>query len=164
MTSRRKRNLSDAKIQHILTTIPLWWIRRGIFWKNECLDDHVVLNLTAPFLGKGRNITCDNFFTSTNLAKLLSSKKTSIVGTVNRIGSEIPKVIKTKKQFLYSSTFSKSDNIQMEERSYPSQLNIIMGLNLASMTSIKWLGFILLWHHAEDGLFKSSTTSSACQL
>ena len=74
----------------------LWWIRRGIFWKNERLDDHVVLNLTAPFLGKGRNITCDNFFTSTNLAKLLSSKKTTIVGTVNRIGSEIPKVIKKR--------------------------------------------------------------------
>ena len=49
---------------------------------------------------------------------------------------------------------------QMEERSYPSQLNIIMLLYLASMTSIKWLGFILLWYHAEDGLFKSSTTSS----
>ena len=79
--------------------------------QNERLADHVVLKLTDPFLGKGRNITCDNFFTSTNLAKTLSSKKTTIVGTVNRIRREIPKSIKTKKQALYSSTFLKSDNM-----------------------------------------------------
>lgn len=79
--------------------------------QNQRLSEYVVMNLSAPFLGKGRNITCDNFFTSVNLAQMLKAKRTSIVGTVNRIRREIPRTIKTKKQPLYSSCFLKSDDM-----------------------------------------------------
>uniref|UniRef100_A0AAV2L2K5 PiggyBac transposable element-derived protein domain-containing protein n=1 Tax=Knipowitschia caucasica TaxID=637954 RepID=A0AAV2L2K5_KNICA len=43
-----------------------------------------------PFLDKGRNVTTDNFFTSLSLAKRLLERKTTILGTVNKIRREIP--------------------------------------------------------------------------
>lgn len=45
---------------------------------------YVVLRLMEPFLGKGRNITCDNYFTSVCLAKCLKEKSTNFVGTFNK--------------------------------------------------------------------------------
>jgi len=55
-----------------------------------CLADHVVMRLMEPYLGKGRNVATDNYFTSLKLCNELTSKKTSIVGTVNKIRSEVP--------------------------------------------------------------------------
>lgn len=54
------------------------------------LADNVVMKLMEPYLGKGRNVTTDNFFTSLSLAKDLQLRSTSIVGTVNRIRRELP--------------------------------------------------------------------------
>ena len=42
---------------------------------DQRLADQVVLKLVEPFLGKGRNVTCDNFFTSTLVAEDLRKKK-----------------------------------------------------------------------------------------
>ena len=42
---------------------------------NVSLSEFVVLKLTEPYLGCGRNITTDNFFTSLSLAKKLFAKK-----------------------------------------------------------------------------------------
>ncbi|KAK9686055.1 Transposase IS4 [Popillia japonica] len=55
---------------------------------NQRLGDHVVMKLMQPYLNKGRNVTCDNFFTSLALAETLETKRTSIVGTVNRARRE----------------------------------------------------------------------------
>ena len=41
-----------------------------------------MLKLSKPFLNKGYNITTDNLFTSLRLAYKLSTKKTTLVGTV----------------------------------------------------------------------------------
>jgi hypothetical protein len=54
------------------------------------LADHVVMRLMESYLGKGRNVTTDNYFTSLKLCNGLTSKKTSIVGTVNTIRREVP--------------------------------------------------------------------------
>ncbi|XP_026993012.1 uncharacterized protein LOC113636841 isoform X2 [Tachysurus fulvidraco] len=48
------------------------------------------MRLMEPFLDKGRNVTTDNFFTSLSLAHKLLSRKTTILGTVNKIRREIP--------------------------------------------------------------------------
>ncbi|GBP04453.1 PiggyBac transposable element-derived protein 4 [Eumeta japonica] len=56
----------------------------------ERLGDWVVKKLMEPYINKGRNVTCDNFFTSLLLAEYLKSKNTSVVGTVNRVRREIP--------------------------------------------------------------------------
>lgn len=56
----------------------------------ERLSENVVMRLMEPFLDKGRNVTTDNFFTSLSLAQKLLRRKTTILGTVNKIRREIP--------------------------------------------------------------------------
>uniref|UniRef100_A0A9J7WY27 PiggyBac transposable element-derived protein domain-containing protein n=1 Tax=Cyprinus carpio carpio TaxID=630221 RepID=A0A9J7WY27_CYPCA len=56
----------------------------------ERLSENVVMRLMEPFLDKGRNVTTNNFFTSLSLAHKLLSRKTTILGTVNKIRREIP--------------------------------------------------------------------------
>ena len=78
------------------------------------LSESVVIKLVEPYLGKGRNVTNDNFFTSTHLATELQKKKTSLVGTLNKIRKEVPPLVKALQQSRYSSKLlqTKSDNNQ----------------------------------------------------
>lgn len=75
---------------------------------DERLGDWVVKKLIEPYINKGRNVTCDNFFTSLLLAGYLNSKNTSIVGTVNRVRREIPASVKTAKEELYKTSLLKT--------------------------------------------------------
>ena len=75
------------------------------------LADDVVIRLMEPFLGKGRNVTTDNFFTSLNLAQQLSSKKTSLVGTMNRIRRELPPSISDTTSPRYSIKLVSFQNV-----------------------------------------------------
>ena len=56
----------------------------------QSLGESVVLKLVEPFLGKGRNVTTDNFFTSLPLAHKLLAKNTSLVGTTNKNKRSLP--------------------------------------------------------------------------
>ncbi|XP_030580344.1 uncharacterized protein LOC115776720 [Archocentrus centrarchus] len=56
----------------------------------ERLSETVVMRLMEPFMDKGRTVTTDNFFTSLSLAQRLRSRKTTILGTVNKSRREIP--------------------------------------------------------------------------
>ena len=70
------------------------------------------MNLIEPYLyfGKGRNVTTDNFFTSYSLAKQLRLKKTSIVGTINKVQRKLPPS-KTPQATRYSSVFVKAVDV-----------------------------------------------------
>lgn len=76
------------------------------------LSEFVVLKLTEPFIGCGRNITTDNFFTSTSLATKLLSKRTTLVGTIRANKRELPKPAKEKKDKMarFSTQLYKSNN------------------------------------------------------
>lgn len=50
---------------------------------------NVVLRLAEP-LEKGRNITCDNFFTSAELAHELMKKRFTLLGTLRMNRKETP--------------------------------------------------------------------------
>ena len=76
---------------------------------NQPVAEHVVLSLVKPFVGKGRNITMDNFFTSRKLAEKLNDRGTSIVGTLNRIRREVPQSVKSAKCNRYCSHILKTD-------------------------------------------------------
>lgn len=52
--------------------------------------ERVVINLIEPYLGKGKILYCDNFFTSMKLQKFLISNKTGLIGTWRR--NRIPAV------------------------------------------------------------------------
>ncbi|XP_051956395.1 piggyBac transposable element-derived protein 4-like isoform X1 [Xyrauchen texanus] len=58
---------------------------------DQRLSDNVVVRLVEPFLGKGRNVTTGNVFTSLQLANNLLVNKTTIVGTMNKIRREMPR-------------------------------------------------------------------------
>ena len=66
--------------------------------RSKSLSKYAVLKLAEPFLSKGRSVTCDNFFTTLILAKAFKAKKTSILGTMNKIGRKVKAITKTSKQ------------------------------------------------------------------
>ena len=70
---------------------------------NERVADHVVMQLMQSFLNKGRNVTTDNYFTSVKLATQLKQKRTSLLGTVNKIMKEGPLLLRKKSFTLPSS-------------------------------------------------------------
>ena len=51
-----------------------------------------------PIFKRGCSVTCDNFFTSLDIALYLAEQKCSIVGTVRQNCRELPQVAKRKKQ------------------------------------------------------------------
>ena len=79
--------LADLKTKYCLNIKPCLGKDEG---RVDNLGCHVVMSLMEPYLGRGYNVTTDNFFTSVDLATTLAQKKTSIVGTVRQIKREIP--------------------------------------------------------------------------
>ena len=77
-------------------------------------SESVVIKLVKPYLGKGRNVTTDNFFTSTHLATELWKKMITLVGTLNKTRKEVSPLEKALQQSRYSSKLfqTKSDNNQ----------------------------------------------------
>ena len=75
------------------------------------MSENVVMRLVEPYVGKGRNVTKDNFFTSLSLANKLLTKKTSLASTMNKIRWELPPSAQNKApaQPLYSTTVLKND-------------------------------------------------------
>ena len=50
----------------------------------------VVKDLVKEIENSGRNVTCDNFFTSVSLARDLLQKKLTLVGTIRRKKTKLP--------------------------------------------------------------------------
>ena len=67
--------------------------------------------LAKPYLKKERNITTDNYFTSTKLANLLKSKNTSLLGTLNKVRREVPNKIESTRNEHYATNLYKSGNM-----------------------------------------------------
>lgn len=79
----------------------------------ERLSDFVVKKLVGPYLNKGRNVTCDNFFTSLSLARQLKTNRTSLLGTMNKIRREVPECVKKAREDLYKTVVFKNDDITL---------------------------------------------------
>ena len=92
----------DAKTKYLVNGFP-YLGKDPHRSSSESLSEHVVMTLMEPFLNCGRNVTTNNFFTSLKLAVRLEKKKTSNVGTVNRVRREIPTEIRNSKKPRFSS-------------------------------------------------------------
>lgn len=66
----------------------------------------VVTRLTQPLFGTGRNVTCDNWFTSFELVQFLKEKKLSLLGTVRKNKRQLPpEFVNTKSRAVGSNEF-----------------------------------------------------------
>ena len=61
------------------------------------VPEALTMKLAEPYVGKGRNITADNYFISQSLAKRLMAAKTTLVGTLRSNRREVPAAAKTVK-------------------------------------------------------------------
>lgn len=93
---------------------------------NLRLGDYFVLTLMKPYLKKGKNVTCDNFFTFIFLAEGLAKDRTSLVGTVNRKRKEVPEAVKIAKENLYSTQVMKSGSATMTVYQCKPNRNVII--------------------------------------
>ena len=60
---------------------------------NMNVGHHIVMELMKPYLGRGHNVTTDNYFTSLPLAKELKKKNTSLLGTCRWNRRDLPQEI-----------------------------------------------------------------------
>uniref|UniRef100_A0A3B5BKY0 PiggyBac transposable element-derived protein domain-containing protein n=1 Tax=Stegastes partitus TaxID=144197 RepID=A0A3B5BKY0_9TELE len=79
----------DLKSKYVCNIIPYLGKDPNCYTEKR-LFDHVVMKLMEPFMDKGRTVTTDNFFTSLSLAQQLLSRKTTLLGTVNKSRRELP--------------------------------------------------------------------------
>ena len=98
----------DLESKYILNAIPYLGkdeTRPG----TQRLSESMVIKLVELYLGKERNVTTDNFFTSIHLATELR-KKEVIVGTLNKYEKEIPPQVKTSQHSRYCSKLLETIN------------------------------------------------------
>jgi len=92
----------------------------------DSLGTHTVMKLMEPYLGRGYNVTTDNFFTSQDLALKLLDRRTSLVGTMRLNRKEIPV---SDKLPTHESTFFATDSNSLNLVKYqakPSKTVIVM--------------------------------------
>ena len=80
---------------------------------------NIVLHLLEPFYGSGRNVVCDNFFTSVDLAEDLLQRKITLVGTMRSNKREIPPYLRPKKNSQINSSLFVFHEKQMMLRYLP---------------------------------------------
>jgi hypothetical protein len=92
------------------------------------LGEHVVMSLSGHLFGTGRNITCDNFFTSLSLARSVSAKDLNLVGTVRGNRREVPPALRTVKgRELNSSVFCyTTDDVQLVSYQAKKGKNVLL--------------------------------------
>nr|CAH7767135.1 unnamed protein product [Callosobruchus chinensis] len=117
--------LCDAQTRYILSGIP-YLGKDETQEQGVSLGTHVVLQLARPFLDKGRNITCDNFFTSLELAEKLKQRKTSLVGTLRRNKVEVPQPVQSGDDAYYSTFLYKHNETLLTAYQSKRKKNVLI--------------------------------------
>lgn len=107
-------SIVDVKSNYVLDTELYVGKEANQINKSQNIGAKVVLNLSKPFYYSGRVVTCDNFFTSVDLAQKLWLNGLHLVGTLRSNKKEIPNEFKPNKQReLYSSLFGFNDYLTL---------------------------------------------------
>ena len=61
---------------------------------SSSVPEAIVMHLTRPYLGRGRNVTADNYFVSSSLSQRLLESNTTLVGTLRNNKREVPAAAK----------------------------------------------------------------------
>lgn len=86
---------SDVKSKYLVNAFP--YLEKDEMRLSVPSGEFVVLKLMEPYVGCGRTVKTDNFFTSLSLAIKLTTKRTSLVGSIRQNKRELPKLAKSKK-------------------------------------------------------------------
>ena len=98
--------LSDSKTSYV-SRLQVYIGRQEAQAREKNQGERVVLDLCAGLKGSGRNITCDNFFTSMQLLQKLKRDKLTLLGTVRKNRVELPpELVATKGREVLSSKFA----------------------------------------------------------
>lgn len=82
--------------------------------RDQNQGEQLVKRLTKPWHMTGRSVTCDNFFTSAQLAEELLAVNTTVVGTMRRNKKEIPaEMQKSRTREVKSSLFGFHDQLTL---------------------------------------------------
>lgn len=105
--------LADVETKFICNGIP-YLGKNESRPSNESLPTFVVTSLTSELDNNGHTVTCDNFFTSIDLAQKLSKKGISIVGTMRKTRRELPNSdqLLREKPLYYSLFLTSSDSLR----------------------------------------------------
>ncbi|XP_061738251.1 uncharacterized protein LOC133539923 [Nerophis ophidion] len=79
----------DSKSKYVCNIIP-YLGKDPSCPRGDRLSENVAMKLMEPFMDKGRTVTTDKVFTSLSLAQRLLSRKTTLLGTVNKTRRELP--------------------------------------------------------------------------
>ena len=88
--------LSDSKTSYVCR-LQVYVGRQDDQARERNQGERVVLDLCGGLKGSGRNITCDNFFTSMQLVQKLKRDKLTLLGTVRKNRVELPPEFVTAK-------------------------------------------------------------------
>ena len=100
--------------------------------RSTSLGTHVVMSLMEPYLGRGYNVTTDNFFTNKELALKLVDERTSIVRTVRLNRKEIPAADRLP---LHASIFYRSGSVNLVRYQAKAKKTVVMMSTLHRDTS-----------------------------
>ena len=81
--------LSDSKTSYV-SRVQVYTGRQADAPRETNQGQRVVQELCTNLAGSGRNVTCDNFFTSLQLIQNLKKDKMTLLGTVRKNRSELP--------------------------------------------------------------------------
>ncbi len=104
----------DSKTHYVCNMQP-YIGKKGTKRETE-LGARVVNDLVRPYYGTGRNVTCDNYFTSKGLAEYLLTQRLTIVGTIRGNRHEVPQNMckeNTKCREVGSSRFLFTDKMTL---------------------------------------------------
>lgn len=93
---------------------------------NIPVAEYVVMRLMQPYTSKGRNVTCDNFFTAKHLAEQLKRENTTVVGTLKKTRREVPPSAKSTAGTLYDTILYKSGETTITSYQGKTKKNVLL--------------------------------------
>ena len=92
-------------------------MRTGHFYKSAKIQ-YVVTKLMQPIFKRGCNVTCDNYFTSLDVALHLANQNCSNMDTVQQNRRKLPEAAKKKQQQHETSLFASTQTTTVTLTSY----------------------------------------------
>ena len=127
--------------------------------RNVGIASETVVSLTRDFQGSGRNVTTDNYFTHLQLAESMAKNRLTLVGTVKRNKTFLPKEFQQKKHLpLNDSAFLFRPETTLVSYQSKKQKNVLLlstmhnQPDIDSMSALKKPEIVLYYNKTKGGV------------